>query len=144
MNCLLVIPSKNTVTPLTKVQTQKSLIYSWVRRKNKGQKVTFGNPLMGRDITPYLYHGQSNSIITKPQSGNDNTHYFTLAAAILEAGTRTRKAARSGRNYIERRKIPLQRASSESLAECRTVHESETLLTAKARTVKQGHMEDSG
>ena len=99
---------------------------------------------MGRDITPYLYHGQSHSVITKPQSGNDNTLYFTLAAAILEAGTRTRKAARSGRNYIERRKIPLQRASSESLAECRTVHECEILLTARARTAKQGHMEDSG
>ena len=91
-----------------------------------------------------FFANPSHSVITKPQSGNDNTLYFTLAAAILEAGTRTRKAARSGRNYIERRKIPLQRASSESLAECRTVRESETLLTAKARTVKQGHMEDSG
>ena len=144
MNCLLVLPSKNTVTPLTKVETQTSLIYSWVRRKNRGQEVTYGNPLMGRDIIPYLYHGQSNSIITKTQSGKDNTHHFILAAAILEAGTRTRKAARSGRNYIESWKNPLQRASSESLAERRTVRKCEILLTARARTAKQGHLEDSG
>ena len=104
MNCLLVLPSKNTVTPLTKVQTQTGLIYSWVRRKNRGQEVTFGNPLMGRDIIPYLYHGQSNLIITKTQSGNDNIHHFILAAAILEAATRTKKAAWSGRKYIESQK----------------------------------------
>ena len=59
---------------------------------------------MGRDIIPYLYHGQSNLIITKTQSGNDNIHHFILAAAILEAATRTKKAAQSGRNYIESQK----------------------------------------
>lgn len=59
---------------------------------------------MGRDIIPYLYHGQSNLIITKTQSGNDNIHHFILAAAILEAATRTKKAAWSGRKYIESQK----------------------------------------
>ena len=103
---------------------------------------------MGRDIIPYLYHGQSNFIITKTQSGNDNIHHFILAAAILEAATRTKKAAWSGRKYIEsqkkKKKDPLQRPSSESSAEYRTVRECEILLRAMARTAIQAHTKASG
>lgn len=57
MNCPLVLPSKNNVTLQAKVHTQSILIYSWVRRKHRGQELTFGKPLVGRDIIPYLYHG---------------------------------------------------------------------------------------
>lgn len=50
--------------PISYSAHQIILFYSWLRRRNRGQKQTFGKPLISRDIIACSQHGQSHLILT--------------------------------------------------------------------------------